>query len=165
MASRDTDLKQDLLQAAQAAVATTSAPEGLPPRGTAPAGTRWGLVWTGVAILAALTGYVLGTQPEWAFPNRGLAESPEVTAASMRLSLVRERQRVETFRQRNGRLPATLAEAGGVATNIELVVEPGDTYVLRAVENGAALELRSTEALDAFLGNSLQLILNRRNEP
>lgn len=162
MMSSEAGRKQDLLEAAQAVVAAPTGPRmGEAARG--PASTRWGLVWTGLALVVAIGVYVGSAQPEWVFRNQAIAESPELTVASMRLSLVRERQRIEAFRLRNGRLPATLAEAGGVATNIEMVVEPGETYVLRTVQNGTALELRSSEALDTFLGNSLQLILNRRN--
>jgi len=165
MVNTETERKQDLLEAAQAAIASKSG-FGLPSGGGRGASaTRWAMVWTGLTLAGACAGYVAGVQPDWAFPNKPVAESPELTVASMRLSLVRERQRVEAFRQREGRLPTSLTEAGGTATNIEMVAQPGNGYLLRTVQNGTALELRSSEPLDAFLGNSLQLILNRRNGP
>jgi len=156
------ELKKQLLEAAQAAV--TATPARTPDLGDpgVPKGTRWGVVGGGLAVIALLAGYVLGTRPAWIYPTEALAETTEITAASMRLALVRERQRVETFRQVNGRLPVTLAEAGAVSTNVEMLPWRGGGYLLRLANSGVALELRSDEPLEDFLGNSLQLILDRQ---
>lgn len=160
--SRDENaLKEDLLRAAEEAVGQVrtggSGKDG--PQ------TRWGIVGWGLVLLAILTGWLFGTRPEWVFAPPLAAESPEVTAASMRLALVRERQRVERYREQHGRLPATLAEAGGSLPNIEMAASPDGSYLLRAVEGATALELHSTESVEAFLGNSLQVILNAPRQP
>jgi hypothetical protein len=161
MAREEDARKEDLLQAAQAAVEqdrSSGANRGEPQ-------TRWGIVFWGLALLAVLAGWAFGTRPEWVFPAPLAAKAPEITAASMRLSLVRERQRVERYREQNGRLPATLAEAGSTIPTIEIATSPDGSYLLRAVEGGTALELHSSENVETFLGNSLQVILNSPRQP
>lgn len=151
--------KADLLKAAEAAVAEPS-PSDVPRQGT-----RWGVAGPGLVVLLAVGGWLMGTRPEWVFPPPPMAESPEVTMASMRLALIRERHLVERFRLTHGRLPATLEEAGSASGTISLAAGPDGTYLLRAVEAGAALELHSSDNTESFLGNSLQIILNARSGP
>ena len=161
MARVENALKEDLLRAAEEAVGqdrgqTVDRP--VPP-------THWGIVGWGLVLLAIVAGWLFGSRPEWVFPPPTVAEAPEVTVASMRLALVRERQRVERYREQNGRLPTTLAEAGSSLTNIEIAAGPGDSYLLRAVEGETALELHSSDSLESFLGNSLEVILNTPRQP
>lgn len=151
--------KTDLLKAAQEAVDRPG------PAGEARTATKWGIIGPGLALLLAVGGWVFGTRPEWVFPPPPVVESPEVTMASMRLALVRERQLVERYRRAHGRLPATLAEAGSLTGSITLAAGPDGSYLLRAVEGGAALELHSSDNTESFLGNSLQIILNARSQP
>lgn len=153
--------KEDLLRAAEEAVGQDRTRDD----GRRGRQTRWGIVGWGLALLAVLAGWLFGTRPEWVFAPPPIAEAPEVTAASMRLALVRERQRVERYQEQNGRLPATLAEAGGTLPNIEIATSPDGSYLLRAVEGGTALELHSSDSVEAFLGNSLQVILNAPRQP
>lgn len=162
MAREEFSSKADLLKAAEAAVTTPSGPSPEPRR---QGGTRWSFVGVGLLAVALTGGWVLGTRPEWVFPPAPTVESPEVTVASMRMVLVRERQRVERYRQEHGRLPQTLAEAGGHLPNVEIAHDADGGYLLRAVEGATALELHSSETLETFLGNSLQVLLNARREP
>lgn len=161
MSREENARKEELLRAAEEAVGQDR------PRGDGRAGpqTRWGIVAWGLVLLAVLAGWLFGTRPEWVFTPPLAAEAPEVTAASMRLSLVRERQRVERYREQHGRLPATLAEAGGLLPNIEIAASPDGSYLLRAVEGATAVELHSSEDVETFLGNSLQVILNAPRQP
>jgi hypothetical protein len=161
MAREDNARKEDLLRAAEEAVGQDRRQVDR----RADSQTRWGIVFWGLALLAVLAGWAFGTRPEWVFPAPVAAEAPEMTAASMRLSLVRERQRVERYREQNGRLPATLAEAGSTIPTIEIATSPDGSYLLRAVEGGTALELHSSEDVETFLGNSLQVILNSPRLP
>lgn len=161
MASDDSTRKQNLLEAAQAATHPhPSGPKATRGRAAAQGGGR-GLLLGSFGILAVLVAYLAVAQPEWVFTPPETPEPPEVVAASMRLMLVRERQRVESFKFRTGRLPSSLVEAGGHNPAAELVPEPGGAYIIRALQGGAALELRSTDSVEAFLGNSLQVILSR----
>ncbi len=153
--------KEDLLRAAEEAVGQDrrQADRRANPQ------TRWGIVGWGLVLLAVLMGWLFGTRPEWVFTPPVVAEAPETTAASMRLALVRERQRVERYREQNGRLPATLAEAGSTLPTIAMAASPDGSYLLRVVEGGTALELHSSENIETFLGNSLQVILNSPRQP
>ncbi|HUG28213.1 MAG TPA: hypothetical protein VMK53_07940 [Gemmatimonadales bacterium] len=161
MARVEDALKEDLLRAAEEAVGQDRA-QGDSREGPQ---TRWGIVGWGLVLLAVLAGWLFGTRPEWVFIPPVAAEAPEMTAASMRLALVRERQRVERYREQNGRLPVTLAEAGSTIPTIEIAASPDGSYLLRAVEGGTALELHSSEDVERFLGNSLQVILNSPRQP
>ena len=161
MSREENALKEDLLRAAEEAVGqdrTGGSGRGEPL-------TRWGIIGWGLVLVAALAGWLFGTRPEWVFTPPLAAESAEVTVASMRLSLVRERQRVERYRAQNGRLPSTLAEAGSTMRNIDIAASPDGSYLLRAVEGETALELHSSESIEGFLGNSIQVILNARRQP
>lgn len=161
MANTDATRKQDLLEAAQAATSPDYlAARARVSRGKPPVASR-SVVYTSLGVLVAVVVYLLAAQPEWVFTPEETPESPEVVAASMRMLLVRERQRVEAFRFRNGRLPASLTEAGGNNPEAEMIRGPGGSYTIRALVGGAALELRSTDSVEAFLGNSLQVILSR----
>jgi hypothetical protein len=48
---------------------------------------------------------------------------------------------------------------------LELAPGPGVGYVLRYGGGAQALQLRSTDSLETFLGNSLQEILSRGGKP
>jgi hypothetical protein len=113
-----------------------------------------------VLLMAGLGGLALAS-PEWLIPGSAAAASHEVREAGIRLSMVRERQRIETFVQRSGRLPETLAEAGGVAEGIRYRPSPDGSYQLEADVGRSYVRLASTGSVQAFLGNSLQVILNR----
>lgn len=161
MVSSDATRKQDLLEAAQAAAfGEPQDPRAAVARGQRPVASR-GIVYGGLGVLVAVVVYLLTAQPEWVFTPEETPESPELVAASMRMLLVRERQRVEAFRHRTGRLPSSLIEAGGHNPAARMIPGPDGTYTIRALEGGAALELSSTESVEAFLGNSLQVILSR----
>jgi hypothetical protein len=151
--------KADLLKAAEEALNQARPSDG--PRQP----SRWGITGPGLLLLLALGVWLFATRPEWVFPPPPVAESPEITMASMRLALIRERQLVERFRRTHGRLPATLEEAGSGAHTTSLAAGPDGTYLLRAVVGGAALELHSSDNIESFLGNSLQIILNARGRP
>lgn len=161
MSREENARKEALLQAAEAAVGQARPRHG----GPAVRQTRWGVVGWGLLLLAVLIGWLVRTRPEWVFAPPPIVEAPEITAASMRLALVRERQRVHRYREQHGRLPATLAEAGGTIPNIEIAASPDGSYLLRAVEGHAVLELHSSEDIETFLGNSLQVILNAPRQP
>ncbi len=153
--------KRDLLEAAQAAVSTPAGPATGAGHGGTARPTNWRLVWACMAVFVGVGGGVLILQPEWLYPAPPPEESPALTDASLRLAMVRERQRVEAFVQQNGVLPSSMAEAGGTLAGLVLVPEDGSGYTLRYSGVGQALELRSTDSLEGFLGNSLQVILTR----
>ncbi len=119
------------------------------------------LMWLCAATLLFVATYLWVEQPEWVFPSRALAESTAVQEASLRIGMANAAQHVERFRQRYGRLPGTLAEAGAHANG--LVYQPiGSADWRLAGSNGPArLTLTSRDPLPKFLGNSFEVIARR----
>jgi hypothetical protein len=120
----------------------------------------------GVMGMLGLVGAVLLiVQPEWlAGPKELPAETPPIAAASMRISLLRERDRVRDYVQRNGRLPATLAQAGGIAPGISLSGLSDGSFTLVGETADSIITLQSGDSVVAFLGESLRIVRNRGRE-
>ena len=116
-----------------------------------------------VMTLVGSLGFLLVVlQPSWlAGPTKPPPETPAIAAASIRLVMLRERQRILDFIRTTGRLPATLAEAGSDVPG--LGYEPGEsqTFKLFAESGDSVVLLLSTDSMQTFLGNSLQVIKNR----
>ena len=112
-----------------------------------------------VALTAAL---LLLLRPVWLVgPEAPSSETPAVSAASLRLTLLRERDRVFDYSRRNGHLPANLGEAGIQAVNVSFRSTGPDRFVLSGVAGDSLITLHSTDTMSVFLGNTLQAIRNR----
>jgi len=118
----------------------------------------------GVLSLLGLIGLLIVVlQPVWLTGPKALPpESPAIVEASVRLALLRDQQRVLDFLKRNGRLPATLSEAGGVdLPGLGYEALPQQEFRLFAQAGDSLLVLRSSDSMTHFLGNSLREIKNR----
>ncbi len=110
-------------------------------------------------LLVALTA-VLVSQPRWLFPGPP-EETPALREASLRVRMYVEIERIEQFRAANGRYPASLLEAGGDTT--ALTYNTGPTgYSLTGQNRGATATFAAGSNPREFLGNSYQLIAQRR---
>ena len=89
-------------------------------------------------------------------------ETPAIRDASLRLMLYREALHVEAYRKANSQLPKTLAEAGGGNGTVAYQLVPPDGYSLTGTNAGQRLTYTSSEPLASFLGNSYQVIKERR---
>lgn len=133
-------------------------PQPVPPESPR---TRPWLVMASIAGMLATVAVTAIVRPDWVFPAGLGAETPELSEASLRLAMVRERQRIEAFQRREGRLPATLAEAGGHGGGLRYTPREDGTYAIEATLGRAQIVLASNHSVQAFLGNSLQVILSR----
>jgi len=116
------------------------------------------LVCTTISVFVCAYLYV--ERPEWVFPVPPTPESLVVREASLRINVANAAQHVELYRQRTGRLPATLADAGAHESALEY--EPGTTgYRLHADMDGVRLTYDSNEPLARFVGNSFKIITRR----
>jgi hypothetical protein len=116
------------------------------------------VVCTAVTVFICVYLYV--ERPDWVFPAPPTPESLVVREASLRISVANAAQHVERFRQRTGRLPATLAEAGAHEAGLEY--EPAKTvYKLQADTDDVRVSYDSSEPLGRFVGNSFKIILRR----
>ncbi len=115
-----------------------------------------------LSLLSLVGLLLLLVRPAWlAGPKAPPVESPVIVEASLRLSMLRERQRVADFAKQHGRLPTSLAEAGSTAPGIGYEALPEQHFRLFAQAGDTLLVLRSNESMSQFLGKSLREIKNR----
>ncbi len=118
-------------------------------------------VWAAAVLALFLCTYLYIERPEWLFPTSAPPESVAIQEASLRIGMANVAQHVERYRQRRGRLPRTLVEAG---TQVEgIIYQPVDSTAWRLIGSHAGIELTlaSREALTRFLGNSFEVISRR----
>jgi hypothetical protein len=116
------------------------------------------VVCTSIVVFIGVYLYV--ERPEWVFPAAPTPESVAVREASLRISVANAAQHIERFRQRTGRLPATLTEAGAHDSGLDY--EPASTgYKLHADLGDVQVSYDSNEPLAKFVGNSFKVISRR----
>lgn len=119
------------------------------------------LLAASAAILLAIGAYLAIRQPTWVFAPRPTPESLAIKEASLRITMANASQHVQHFRQRTGRLPESLAEAGARGDDLVYSRLGASSYRLVG-ENGLAhVMLTSDDSLADFLGNSFQIIARR----
>ena len=117
-------------------------------------------VWISAMLSLFLCAYLYVERPEWLFPSSAPPESVAIKEASLRIGMANVAQHVERHRQRTGKLPRTLIEAGTQAEGI--TYQPLDSaWRLVGYHAGLELTLTSQEPLVRFLGNSFEVISRR----
>jgi len=119
------------------------------------------LILVCTAIILFIGAYLWVERPEWVFPPAAAPESMAVKEASLRIGLANVAQHVERYRQRNGRLPKTLTEAGAHGEWISYEVTGTSSYRLVGSNGPLRLALGSSDPLPGFLGNSFEVISRR----
>ena len=151
--------KSDLYEAALAAVKDREEAAFSRPRRRAQSRFPWFAVMLPL-ILAA--GALLLLRPVWLIgPTTPDQETPAIAAASLRLTLLRERQHVLDYQKANGRLPRTLAEAGITSQDIRYETQGDNAFRLSANAGDSLIVLSSSDSMRAFLGETLRAIRNR----
>jgi hypothetical protein len=119
------------------------------------------LVICAVTVLFA-GAYLYVEQPEWVFPVPPTPESLAVREASLRISMANAAQHVERYRERIGRLPSTLEDAGAHPDGFRYL-PAGTSYRLEADPDGTGLKLsfESGQSMAAFVGKSFEVIARR----
>ena len=154
------DSKQTLYEAAVTAIEDRSAKDAAAHRAAVPRTNTRRLL--AMALVAAVGVVLLALQPAWlAGPKAPPPEPVAIAAASLRLTLVRERQRVLDFERARGRLPSTLAEAGSPLADIEYTPQSDGRFSLMAVAGDSAIVLQSSDSVGAFLGGSIRALAKR----
>lgn len=154
------DQKRALLEAAQAAVTDAEHKADEARRQNRPRRARLSPL-VSATIASGIGLYLLVVRPAWFVTPPPPPDPPAIAAASVRLTLAREANRVEQFQADSGRLPASMAEAGSTVSGIAYERLNDSGYVLRAVGGSGTVSLSSRDSLPLFLGNSLRLIMAR----
>ncbi|MDQ3224457.1 MAG: hypothetical protein M3Q75_13440 [Gemmatimonadota bacterium] len=118
-------------------------------------------VWLGAVIALFVSAYLWVEEPEWIFPAPPAPESVAVAEASLRIGLANAAQHIERFRQRTGRLPQTLSEAGAHGSGMTFELTGTHEWRLAAVNGPVRLSLASADELPKFLGNSFEVVSRR----
>lgn len=119
---------------------------------------RWAF-WSIMLLLLVGSVGALVLKPEWFFPPAPL-QTPQIQDASLRLQVYREILRVDAFRKAQGRLPASLQEAGGGDSGVQYT-GVGGSYSLSASEGGHSVIYQSSTPPETFLGKSYDEIRRR----
>lgn len=156
------DSKSNLYEAALAAVKDRQE-AAQRPQARPRTRVRWVTLLLLLGLIAAI---LLLVRPVWLVgPKAPPAESESIVAASFRLTLLRERQRVFDYTKRHGHLPATLVEAGSPRSDIRFQTTGPLAFNLSARAGDSLITLHSSDSLGAFLGESLKAIRNRAQYP
>lgn len=78
--------------------------------------------------------------------------------ANVRFAMFLLAQRIQAYRAAQGHYPATLGELGETVPGVTYSLGNDGVFQIRASENGKAIEYRSDQSLNAFLGNSFNVI-------
>jgi hypothetical protein len=119
------------------------------------------MVWVSGVLTLFLCAYLYIERPEWLFPASTPPESVAIQEASLRIGMANVAQHVERYRQRTGKLPSTLLEAGTQAEGMNYQPLDSTNWRLIGSHRGIELTLASREPLPKFLGNSFDLISRR----
>ncbi len=113
--------------------------------------SRWALpVGINLAVLAL---YLLVFTPQWVTVDPIPAPDPVTRAQDLRLAMYIQAKQIEAYRIENGRLPATLADAGVVVPGVDYVPQ-GTTYLLIATAGETVLRYESSQSADDFVGSA-----------
>ena len=118
-------------------------------------GRRQGVLVAILMLTWAAIAYIWLARPAFVFgPTAVAVQPPAVREASLRFALYLERRRIDAYTAANGRLPASLADAGPVESGVTF--ERNDAgYVLVGHRDDLTLTLTSAMNADSFLGSSL----------
>ena len=118
------------------------------------------VMWVCAAFILFVGTYLGVEQPDWAFPNKPLVESDAVREAGLRIGMANAAQHIQRYHNRNGRLPASLGEAGAHGAGLDYALL-GTGWRLMGRNGGIRLTLNSGEPLPKFLGKSFEVISRR----
>ncbi len=119
------------------------------------------LFWAGGVLGLFFAAYLWVERPEWLFPPPVAPESTAIKEASARIGVANAAQHVERFRQRFGRLPENLVEAGAQVEGVSYQRTGADSWRIEGDNGAVRVSLGSSESLAKFLGNSFEVIARR----
>jgi len=113
--------------------------------------------WLAFFVFAALSGYIWVGAPAWLEPERPTIP-PTLIQAGLKMEIFNQALLVEEFRSEEGRLPRDLAEAGDSLADLEFRRIGEEDFSLATEGPLGRLEYVSTDSLELFLGDAVQVI-------
>jgi len=152
--SSGTEMADALHDVLEHAAKTTDAQEraGKPRRTASP------IHWFSLGILTAVSSYLWIGPPEWMQPEPPPQPTAQLEEAGLRMSLYLQAMRIERFRVAEGRLPASLVEAGDPIADIIYRRMDEQTYHLSGTSYNLVMGFTSTEPLDTLLADAMAVI-------
>lgn len=114
--------------------------------------------WVALVSLSIFSGYLWIGSPSWLQPAPPEPISPALVDAGIRMEIFDQALLVEDFRDREGRLPNSLSEAGDPFSEVDYVRGDGQTYRFTAAGTSGTVEYSSTDSLELFLGDAPRVI-------
>ncbi len=113
--------------------------------------------WAAFVLAMGLSGYVWIGSPSW-LDTAPSALPPALVEAGLRMEVFQHAVLIEEFREAEDRLPNDLSEAADASSEVEYDQIDAQNYRLTLASQDRTVEYVSTGSLEAFLGNSLQVI-------
>jgi hypothetical protein len=155
--------KQLLLDAAKAAVADakSKADEDEKARVRASTPASRSIMFSASVVLFAASIYLAVARPAWFIRPPLPPDPPVIQDASVRLTVVREAQRINAYRVTSGRLPASLAEAGAAVAGLTYARINDSVFALSLPIGVDRMTFRSTDSVAVFLGDAVATVSAR----
>ncbi len=103
------------------------------------------------ALAVAVALWLVLAPPAWLPQSARDRRTPEQRELGLRLVLAMEAARVNAFRDAEGRLPVTLAEAGGDARSANYAIVDESRYTLSATDGASSVTYDSVDPLRQLL--------------
>jgi len=109
-------------------------------------------------VLTGVSAYLWFGSPEWLSTANDNPVAPELLDAGARMEIYLNAIKIEDFKAREGRLPRSLAEVGEPQAEVEFEPLGTDGYRLATPGPEGIISYISSESLELFLGNALEVI-------
>ncbi len=106
------------------------------------------------ALAVGIALWLLFAPPEWLPQSGADRRSTEQRELGLRVVLAMEAARVSAYRDAEGVLPATLADAGGDQRSVRYVVVDASRFTLSASDGAASATYDSTQPLGMLIGGA-----------
>lgn len=147
----EADLRRQALQKAYEIAASIPSDFTNPTFTRAPTDWRPRLRALNAALAIAAAAWLFLSPPDWLPQNTPDLRSREQRDLGLRMVLAMEAARIDAYRDAEGRLPESLAVAGGDARSVRYVMVDATRYTLSASDGPASASYDSSTPLGALL--------------